>query len=122
MVTNATSLSRSGLSDWLIQRASAIVLAAYTLFLLGAFIVHPEMDYDQWQGLFSSTPMRLFSLLALLALCGHAWVGMWTVGTDYLTDRHLGSSGTALRLAYQAICVLFIMVYLFWGIRIFWGV
>ena len=121
MVTNATSLSRSGLSDWLIQRVSAVVLGAYTLCLLGSFIAYPDMDYAQWRSLFDSTAMRLFSLIALLALCGHAWVGMWTVGTDDLTAAHLGKGATGVRLVYQAICVLLILVYLFWGIRIFWG-
>jgi len=32
---SATSFSRSGLSDWLIQRVSAIILAAYTVWLFG---------------------------------------------------------------------------------------
>ena len=121
MVTNATSLSRSGLSDWLIQRASAVVLAAYTLCLLGSFIAYPDMDYAQWRELFDSALMRIFSLISLLALCTHAWVGMWTIGTDYLTPSHLGNSATATRLVYQSICVLLIVVYFIWGVQILWG-
>ncbi|MEX2468232.1 MAG: succinate dehydrogenase, hydrophobic membrane anchor protein [Pseudohongiellaceae bacterium] len=121
MVINATSLSRSGLSDWLIQRVSAVILGAYMLFVLGSFIAYPDMDYAQWRSLFGSNVMRIFSLIALLALCGHAWVGMWTIGTDYLTAAHLGKGATGVRLAYQAVCVLLILVYLIWGIRIFWG-
>lgn len=121
MVTNATNLSRSGLSDWLIQRFSAIVLAAYVLCILGSLLVTPEMDYEQWRALFSSTAMRLFSLIALASLCAHAWIGMWTIGTDYLTERQLGRSGTFIRLIYQAVCVLVIAIYLLWGIEIFWG-
>jgi succinate dehydrogenase / fumarate reductase membrane anchor subunit len=121
MVTNATSLSRSGLSDWIIQRFSALILAAYTLCIVGSIVMTPEMDYAQWRSLFDSTGMRLFSLITLAALCAHAWVGMWTVGTDYLTERHLGSGATLLRLVYQAGCVILIAVYLLWGIEIFWG-
>ena len=121
MVTNATSLSRSGLSDWLIQRFSALILAAYTLCILGSIVATPDMGYEQWRALFDSTGMRLFSLITLAALCGHAWIGMWTVGTDYLTDRHLGNGATFVRLVYQALCVLLIAVYLLWGIDIFWG-
>lgn len=121
MVINVTSLSRSGLSDWLIQRVSAVILGVYMLCLLGIFIVYPDMDYAQWRSLFESSVLRIFSLIALLALCGHAWVGMWTVGTDYLTAAHLGKGATGVRLAYQAVFVLLILVYLIWGIRIFWG-
>lgn len=121
MVTNATNLSRSGLSDWIIQRFSAVILGAYTLCLLGSFLVHPDMDYNQWHSIFESNVFRLFSLITLASLCGHAWIGMWTIGTDYLTAAHLGKGATTIRLLYQAICVLLIVVYLLWGIQIFWG-
>jgi succinate dehydrogenase / fumarate reductase membrane anchor subunit len=121
MVTNATNLSRSGLSDWLIQRFSAVILAAYTLCVLGSFAFTPDMDFAQWSAIFESNVMRIFSLLALASLCGHAWIGMWTVGTDYLTPSHFGGAATALRLAYQAFCILLVAVYLIWGIQIFWG-
>ena len=121
MVTNATNFSRSGLSDWIIQRFSAVILAAYTLFILAVLVSMPELNYESWREVFSKNSVRLFSVIALLALCGHTWVGMWTVGTDYLTDRQLGGKGTFVRLIYQSFCVLLIAVYLLWGIQIFWG-
>lgn len=121
MVTNATSLSRSGLSDWIIQRFSAVVLGTYTGFLLVWLLLHPDLDYVQWRALFDATAMRLASLISLAALCGHAWIGMWTVGTDYLNLSHVGGGATTIRLLYQAFCVLLIAVYLLWGIEIFWG-
>ncbi len=121
MVTNATNLSRSGLSDWLIQRFSAVVLAAYILCILGSLALTPDMTFSEWRGLFDSTAMRLFSLLALISLCAHAWIGMWTVGTDYLTERQLGGAATFIRLFYQAVCVLAIVIYMLWGVEIFWG-
>ena len=121
MVTNATNFSRSGLSDWIIQRFSAVILAAYTLFVLAVLLSMPELNYESWREVFSKNSVRLFSVIALLALGGHTWVGMWTVGTDYLTDRQLGGKGTFIRLIYQSFCVLLIAVYLLWGIQIFWG-
>ena len=121
MVTNATNFSRSGLSDWIIQRFSAVILAAYTVFLLAVLVSMPELNYESWREVFSKNSVRLFSVISLLALCGHTWVGMWTVGTDYLTDRQLGGKGTFIRLIYQSFCVLLIAVYLLWGIQIFWG-
>ncbi len=121
MVTNATSFSRSGLSDWIIQRFSAVILAAYTLFILAVLVSMPELDYESWREVFSKNSVRLFSIVSLLALCGHTWVGMWTVGTDYLTGRQLGTRGPLVRRVYQAFCVLLIAVYLFWGVQIFWG-
>ena len=121
MVTNATNFSRSGLTDWIIQRFSAVILAAYTLFILAVRVSMPELDYESWREVFSKNSVRLFSVISLLALCGHTWVGMWTVGTDYLTGRQLGTRGPSVRRVYQAFCVLLITVYLFWGVQIFWG-
>jgi succinate dehydrogenase hydrophobic anchor subunit len=45
MVTNVTNLSRSGLYDWMAQRVSAVVLAAYFIFLIGYLVAHPGIDY-----------------------------------------------------------------------------
>jgi succinate dehydrogenase hydrophobic anchor subunit len=54
MVTNVTNLSRSGLYDWMAQRVSAVVLAAYFIFLIGYVVAHPGIGYAQWHGLFAN--------------------------------------------------------------------
>lgn len=104
MVTNVTNFSRSGLYDWMAQRVSAVVLAAYFLFLLGYLIANPGLEYAQWHELFSANWMRIFSLLALVALSVHAWVGMWTISTDYLTNMAIGKWATGVRFLFQAVC------------------
>ncbi len=122
MVTNVTNLSRSGLYDWMAQRVSAVVLAAYVLFLLGYVVVNPGMGYAQWHGLFSNTAMRIFSLLALVALSAHAWVGMWTISTDYLTSMALGKFATVVRFLFQAVCGIAMFTFFVWGVQILWGI
>ncbi|MFN3578908.1 MAG: succinate dehydrogenase, hydrophobic membrane anchor protein [Pseudomonas sp.] len=122
MVTNVTNLSRSGLYDWMVQRVSAVLLAAYTLFLLGYLIFNPGLSYADWQGLFSQNWMRIFSLLTLVALSVHAWVGMWTISTDYLTPMALGKSATIVRFLFQAACGLLMFVLFVWGVQILWGI
>ena len=121
MVTNVTSLGRSGLFDWVIQRVSAVILAAYTLCILGWFMVNPEPTFAAWSASFDSTGMRIFSLLALLSLVAHAWIGIWTVSTDYLTPLALGNKATAVRFIFQCVCAVVLFVYLVWGIEILWG-
>ncbi|MCH7672015.1 MAG: succinate dehydrogenase, hydrophobic membrane anchor protein [Proteobacteria bacterium] len=121
MVSSVTNLGRSGLSDWLVQRFSAVILGAYMLCILGNMLLTPDMDYAHWKALFDSNLMRMFSLITLLALCAHAWIGMWTVATDYLTELQLGARATFIRLLFQAGCALLTAVYLLWGAQIFWG-
>ena len=120
MVTSVTNLGRSGLSDWLVQRFSAVILAAYMLCILGSLLLTPDMDYAHWKALFDSNLMRIFSLITLLALCAHGWIGMWTVSTDYLTELQFGARATFIRLLFQAGCALLTAVYLLCGIQICW--
>ncbi len=119
MVTAITSLGRSGLYDWLMQRISAVVLLAY--FLLVACVLLAGVDYASWKELYSQTWMRIFSLMALLSLGAHAWVGIWGVLTDYLTERLMGQTGNVLRFVLQMVCGLTMFTYLVWGIQILWG-
>ena len=90
MVTQVTSFSRNGLSDFIVQRVTAYILAAYTVFLVGYLLIQGEMVYADWQMLFSHTWMQIFTMLALVSTCAHAWIGMWTIGTDYIREHYFG--------------------------------
>lgn len=121
MVTAVTSFGRSGLYDWLIQRVSAVVLAAYVIFLAGFILYTPEVGYEQWKLLFSQLWMRVFSLITLLAVLAHAWIGLWAVLTDYVTARMMGAKATVLRVIAQMALGVVTMTYLVWGLEILWG-
>lgn len=113
MVNSVTNFGRSGVQDWMVQRVSAYVLALYTLFLLG-FVLFTDLTYETWGGLFAQTWFRIFSLLALLSIGAHAWIGLWTVTTDYI-------KAAMPRFLVQAACGLTMFVYLVWGVQILWG-
>lgn len=121
MVTAVTNLGRSGLYDWLMQRASALVLVAYTLFITAYILLTPDLTYDQWQALFGQLWMRIFTLLTLLSIVIHAWIGLWSVLTDYLTERLMGFKGTVMRLLAQGLLALVAVTYTLWGVEIIWG-
>ena len=121
MVTNVTSFGRSGLYDWVAQRISAVVILLYVLCHAAIILTTPDMDYVRWRALFADTGMRIFSLVTLAALCAHAWIGIWTIATDYLTTRMLGSKATFIRFLFLLICLGTIVVYFIWGIMILWS-
>ncbi|TAL64391.1 MAG: succinate dehydrogenase, hydrophobic membrane anchor protein [Legionella sp.] len=114
MVTNVTSLTGNGLKDWLIQRVTAVYFAAYTLFILGFLLCHSTLSFEQWHELFSCPAMQIATVIALLALTLHAWVGIWTVTTDYIKC-------TALRLTVQLTVLLWLLGQFLWGLMIVWG-
>lgn len=119
MVTSVTSFGRSGLSDWLLQRVSGVILLAYFLFIVAA--AAGGVDYVSWKALFSQTWVKVFSLMALLSLAAHAWIGLWAVLTDYLTERLMGTTGNVLRISLQLLISLALFIYVVWGVQILWG-
>lgn len=114
MVTSVTNFGRSGAYDWMVQRVSAVILALYTVVLVGIMVFGPDLTYQNWSALFAQTWMRIFSLMALVSLGAHAWVGLWTISTDYLKNG-------LLRFLFQAICGLLMFVYFVWGVQTLWG-
>ena len=121
MVRAATSFGRSGVSDWIVQRLSAVILAAYTVFIVGFLMLNPGLDYATWHGLFSYTAVRIFTLLALLSVAAHGWIGLWAVITDYITERFLGCKALPLRMFILATYAIITFAYVAWGIQILWG-
>lgn len=121
MVTAVTSLGRTGVFDFVAQRVTAVVLAAYTLFIVVYICSASELTYEAWTGLFSQLWMRIFSLLALISVAVHGWIGFWAVLTDYVTDRMMGSKAVALRAIALAVYALVTLAYLVWGVEILWG-
>lgn len=121
MVTSVTSLGRSGLYDWLIQRVSAVVIGVYVIGMIGFLLAQPDLDYGTWAALMGSAPMRIANTLLVFSVVVHAWIGLWSVTTDYLTRLTFGTAATAVRLVVQMAIVLLLLVYLLWGLLMIWG-
>jgi len=119
MVTSVTSFSRTGLSDWLLKRITSVILLAYFVFV--AYQLGALVDYTSWKDLFDQTWVKVFTLLAALSLAAHSWIGLWSVFTDYLTERLLGPVGNVLRLLCQLGASLALVVYVIWVVVIVWS-
>ena len=115
MAVSASSVGRNGVHDYLLVRVSAIVIAVYSMMLTYCFMSTPVMTYEAWLGFFDTALMKISTLLALVALLIHAWIGTWQVLTDYVKC-------TWLRGSLQAACVVTLLVYVIWGTMTVWSV
>ena len=122
LVTNVTSFGRSGLADFVLQRVSAVVLGLYGLCLAGFFAVTPNVDHAALVGFLDSLTMKAFTTLAVVALAMHAWIGMWTVGTDYVRRHYFGRGHTVYLATYQVVCLGAIFVYVLWPLSVVWQI
>lgn len=121
-VKPVTNLGRSGLSDWLLQRVSAVIIAVYTLVMVGYLLTHSDLSYVQWAALHQQFWVRLLTLLTVLAIAAHAWIGIWAVLTDYVTVRLMGPIATPLRMVLVLVAIASILACVVWAIDILWGV
>ena len=104
-----------GLTDWLLQRITAVVMTAYTLLFLAIALWNGGVDYTLWRSLFGVTSFQLATFLFMVALLYHAWIGVRDIFMDYITPA-------GLRLALHCATAVLLVAYLGWTIQILWGV
>jgi succinate dehydrogenase / fumarate reductase membrane anchor subunit len=114
MVNRIVSGAHYGLRDWLVQRVTAVVMAVYALFMVTHLLLQPSFGYDTWIELFSSNIVRTFSLLFLLSLFYHAWIGVRDIVMDYVKPA-------SIRLLIHVLVILALVLYVIWSVQILWG-
>ncbi len=73
MVSNASALGRNGVHDYILVRATAIVLTLYIIYMVGFFAVTGDLTWEVWTGFFLLRLHQSFlPLLALFSILIHA--------------------------------------------------
>jgi len=103
-----------GLRDWAAQRVTGGIIAVYAVFFLGALLYQPTLDFITWRTLFQHTWMRVPTLVCLLAIYIHAWVGVRDILMDYVHP-------TTLRLCLEVTVIVFLVAYTAWTVQILWS-
>lgn len=115
MVKHVSSVGRNGVHDYLLVRASAIIMTLYIIYLVSFVAFSGDISYTSWTQFFGGTFTKTFTMLALVSVLIHAWIGLWQVLTDYIKS-------TALRAVLQLIVVAILFGYFFSGLFVLWGV
>jgi succinate dehydrogenase / fumarate reductase membrane anchor subunit len=103
-----------GVSEWLLQRLTAAIMAAYTVAAFGYVLYRKPASYADWTALFSGNAFRVFTMLFIAALLYHAWVGMRDILMDYVRP-------TGIRLFAQTLVGATLFFHLIWSASILWG-
>ena len=114
--------TRSGPSDWIIQRVTSVVITAYLVFVVVYLTSQSDLTYQQWSALNQLTSVRLFTLITMLSIALHAWIGMWCVLTDYITERLIGLKAGIIRTVLQTGLGGVTLIYIVWTVKILWGI
>jgi succinate dehydrogenase / fumarate reductase membrane anchor subunit len=113
VVSRVVTGAHYGLRDWLAQRITAAIMAVYSVIAVGGFLVNKNITYAVWRDLFAQGWMRVATLLFVVCLAWHAWVGVRDILMDYVKPD-------GLRLTLQVGTLLVIAGYVGWSIQILW--
>ena len=103
-----------GLRDWLAQRVTAVLMALFTLLVLGQVILTKgQIGYNQWAGIFSPQWMKALTFAIIVAMLYHVWVGVRDIWMDYIKP-------VALRLSLQVFSIVWLVACAGWAIQVLW--
>ena len=106
--------SHYGVGDWLVQRATAIVMAVFTLALILAVIfTSGPLTYASWSGIFAATWMKFLTFATVISICWHAWIGVRNVFMDYIKP-------VSIRLALQLFAAVWLIGSAGWAAQVLW--
>jgi succinate dehydrogenase / fumarate reductase membrane anchor subunit len=103
-----------GLRDWLAQRITGLLMALFTLAVLGQLIFFKgPIGYEKWAGIFAAQWMKFLTFSMVVALIYHVWVGIRDVLMDYVKP-------VGIRLALQVFAIVWLVGCAGWAIEALW--
>jgi len=104
-----------GLRDWMAQRATAVVMAIYTVILLVSFLTASDFSYEGWAGLFARQWFKIATFVTIIALIYHVWVGVRDALMDYVKV-------VGIKLVLEVATLVWLIGCAGWAAQILWRV
>ena len=104
-----------GVGNFLLQRLTALILVAFFALLGVRLLLAGPLDYVAWASIFVPMWMKVLTLVAMLALLYHAWIGVKDIWLDYVKP-------VWMRLTLQTLTALWLLACAVWSVQILWRV
>ncbi len=104
-----------GMREWLAQRLTGVIMALYTVILLGWFLAARNFSYAGWVSIFAHPWMKAITFATLLSLFYHAWLGVREIAMDYFKPL-------AVRLVFFTFALLWLLACAGYAAQILWRV
>ena len=105
-----------GLRDWIAQRATAVIMAAYTVIILAAILIVCPADFEAWRSIFANGFIKFTTFVFFISLIWHVWIGIRDIWMDYI------SMSVLLRLTLHVLTAAVLVGYVGWFASIMWRV
>ena len=102
-----------GLKDWIIQRATAVIMAVYSVIIAAVLLIARPSTFEALQGIFANGVIKFLTFLFFVSLFYHAWIGIRDIWMDYVKP-------TGLRLSLHVLTAAALVGYTAWAAAILW--
>lgn len=103
-----------GWRDWLVQRLTAVLMAAFTLIVIFRLILSSgPIGYETWAGLFASPFMKALTFAVILGMLWHVWVGIRNIFMDYAKPYFR-------RLVLHFLAAVYLVACGGWAVQVLW--
>ena len=102
-----------GLKDWIAQRATAVIMAVYSVLIAVVLLIVRPGTFDAWHGVFANGVIKFMTFLFFVSLFYHAWIGVRDIWMDYIKP-------VGLRLALQVFTIVWLVGCAGWAVQVLW--
>jgi succinate dehydrogenase membrane anchor subunit len=107
----------SGLRALLLQRATAVYMLPFILFVLSHCLFDPPDSYQSWRAWITGPVVGVAASVFFAALLMHAWVGVRDVILDYVHPIAIRALALAL-LGFGLVGVAVGVMQILWQVRV----
>ena len=104
---------------WYTQRYTSLIILSYLIYIFSFIFNNQDINFFSWSDFFLSFQVRFLSSIVFLVIVLHAFIGLWTVGTDYLTKRTLGFLNVSLSRRADTLRYIYYLIFGLLGIVYF---
>lgn len=98
----------SGMKAWALQRLSAIYLGLFLVYFIGKLLLAKPEGHVAWQQWLGQPLMSIATLVFLIALLLHTWIGVRDIFMDYVHPL-------SLRMVLMALTLLSLIGFGLWA-------
>ena len=113
MINRIVVRAHYGLTDWIAQRATAVIMAVYSVLIAAVLLIVRPGTFEAWHGVFANGVIKFLTFLFLVSLFYHAWIGVRDIWMDYIKP-------VGLRLTLHVLTIAALVGYTAWAAAILW--
>ena len=103
-----------GKLGWIAVRISAVAVLQCVFLIMGFWLLGDTLTFADWHGFLTTDMVQLSIGVALVGVLVHAWIGVWTVLTDYVKC-------SIMQKSLEFIFAVILLACLVWGLRLIGG-